>query len=231
VGNTQHDGLVGIGMTPSNVLDITQTQNAASKIKLLNENTSTAAASELRLSNLTNNAQFLMYGTGFTTSGVSRQDGLFIGAGGAGGVTLTTQAAQPIYFGINSTEKARIGSDGSLLVGTTTSSGAISNVAPVSAGGFSTVNSTVSLTANTAATLVTIPSGSRSSYLVSICLNVVDAGNYGAAAIIVVDNSSASLTTIKVGALMTLSMSGLNIQATTTVTSLAYFSVIRLMTH
>ena len=122
-GTTQLNSALGVGMAPVNVLDITQTQNASSKIKLLNENTSTAAASELRLSNLTNNAQFLMYGTGFTTSGVSRQDGLLINSGAAtGGITLNTGAAQPIYFAVNSTEVARFFTGGGLGINTTNQS-------------------------------------------------------------------------------------------------------------
>jgi len=110
-------------MTPSNVLDITQTQNATSIISLLNANTSTAAGSSLRLLNSANTAFIQVQGTGYTTSGLIQQDGMYIGWGGAGGITLTTRAAQPIYFGINSTEKARIDTNGCLLVNQTSSAG------------------------------------------------------------------------------------------------------------
>ena len=43
---------------------------------------------------------------------------------GAGGVTIAANAVQPIYFAINDSEVARIGSDGSFLVGSTTNVGA-----------------------------------------------------------------------------------------------------------
>jgi hypothetical protein len=119
VGNTQHDGLVGIGMTPSNILDITQNQNAGSFIKLLNSNASTAANSQLRLSNGTNSADLLMLGTGYTTSAMFQQGGAILRCDGPGGLTLMTQAAQPIYFGINSAEAARFDTSGNLLVGKT----------------------------------------------------------------------------------------------------------------
>ena len=208
--NISPTGLVGIGTTtPTKALDVS---NATQRNQIAMSGTNVVA---IRWNSTDPNGSERNWEI---SNNIDQQGAMSFRTG-------ATQGSDP------TTTRMMINNSGSLLVGTTTANGAISNGAPVSAGGFSTVNSTVSLTANTAATLVTIPSGSRSSFLVSICLNVVDAGNYGAAAIIVVDNSSASLTTIKVGALMTLSMSGLNIQATTTVTSLAYFSVIRLMSH
>jgi hypothetical protein len=132
VGNTQHDGLVGIGMTPVNVLDITQTQNGSSRIKLLNADTtaSGAAIAELRLSNSASNAQILILGTGYAASGVVRADGLYIANSGAGGITINTAAVQPIYFGINATEVARFTAAGMLnLSGTSTSGNVISGTA------------------------------------------------------------------------------------------------------
>ena len=110
---------LGIGMTPSNILDITQSQNARSRISLLNNNASSGAFCDLLLSNGTNGLDLVSWGTGFTTSGMNRQDGGFIGHGGAGGLTITTQAAQPIYFGINSVEAARFDTNKCLLIGET----------------------------------------------------------------------------------------------------------------
>ena len=60
-----------------------------------------------------------MFGTSYTNAQTFRQDGGYIGATGAGGMTINTEAAQPIYFGTNNAERARIDSSGSLLVGTT----------------------------------------------------------------------------------------------------------------
>lgn len=115
---------LGVGMTASFILDITQNQNSGSAIALLNNNTGTGAAAELRLANATHVGELIMYGTGWTTSGISRQDGLLLSSPGAGGLTLNTSGSQPIYLGIGSAEKARIGTDGSLLVGSTTNAGA-----------------------------------------------------------------------------------------------------------
>lgn len=79
---------VGIGMTPTNILDITQTQNAVSQIGFLNVNTSAAAGAGLSLKNSSSTAVIRLYGTGFTTSGVDRQDGMRIGSSGTGGMTF-----------------------------------------------------------------------------------------------------------------------------------------------
>ena len=120
-------GLVGIGMTPSNILDITQNQNAASTIKLLNSNGGTGAYSAFQLSNGTNALTIAQFGTAWTTSGMNRQDGAAVAAAGSGGLSLYTGAAQPIYFGINNAEKARIDASGKFVVGgTNTSYGVIS---------------------------------------------------------------------------------------------------------
>ena len=115
------NGYLGIGMTPSNVLDITQTQNAWSQINILNANASTAAGT---LINGTNNSghqvQMGMTGSGYTPSGMFRADAGFLISSGAGGLSLFTTAAQPIYFGINGVEKGRIDSaSGNLWWGST----------------------------------------------------------------------------------------------------------------
>ena len=111
-------GAVGIGMTPSNVLDITQSQNGASAISLLNSNGGVSARAEIYLNNGTSFSLFRKLGSAFTTSGMLRQDGLAIQENGAGGLTLTTGAAQPVYFGINSVEKMRLDASGNLGIGT-----------------------------------------------------------------------------------------------------------------
>lgn len=62
----------------------------------------------------------------FTPAGVYRADGGIIECTGAGGLTLNTLGGvYSIYFGINSVEKARFGTDGSFLVGTTTDGGTL----------------------------------------------------------------------------------------------------------
>lgn len=98
-----------------NGIDITQTQNATSVARLFNDSTGVAAAGAFALRN--HNAAdsgMTLYGSAFTTAGIARQDGLHISAAGAGGLTLNTTVAQPIYFGINSTLKLTLDTSGNL---------------------------------------------------------------------------------------------------------------------
>lgn len=103
---------------------ITNSSNAYNRLTFTNTNTGTAAEAAYSLANSSTSAIFGHTSTGYTANAVYRQDGTYLYGNGAGGLTLTTGAAQPIYFGISSAEKARIGTDGSFLVGTTTNAGA-----------------------------------------------------------------------------------------------------------
>ncbi len=123
-------GNVGIGMTPSNILDITKTQNAASVMQLTNANTGTAARTDLRLSNGTNLFLIANFGTSYTPSGLARTDGTLIQANGAGGLTLNTGGAYPIYFGTGDAERMRIDSTGNVGIGATSPSSALHVSAP-----------------------------------------------------------------------------------------------------
>ena len=114
-------GLVGIGMTPSNILDITQSTNGGAVVKILNSNGGTGAYNQFYASNGTNYATLTHTGTGWTTSGMTRQDGTWLTGTGAGGLSIFTGAVQPIYFGINNAEKARIDTSGRLILGATSS--------------------------------------------------------------------------------------------------------------
>jgi len=112
-------GNVGIGMTPSNVLDITQNQNSSATSKILNNSAGTGARVDIVAANGTAQSQLTTFGTGYSTSGIFRANGTLVYATGAGGLTLSTDTAQPIYFATNQTERARITSSGDFMVGTT----------------------------------------------------------------------------------------------------------------
>lgn len=103
-GAIDSSGNLGLGMTPVNKVDITQSQNAASRIKMLNADAGAAASARLLVDNGTANGIYVMFGTGFTTAGINRQNGALLSSGGAGGITLATTANQPIYFAVNSTQ-------------------------------------------------------------------------------------------------------------------------------
>ena len=110
---------LGIGMTPSNILDITQTQDNRSSVALLNSSAGTSASSRFFLSNGSAGAAFQFYGTGFTTSGTAKQNGLFIGSSGAGGIVIDCQVSAPLCFAINDAEVARFDTSGRFLAGCT----------------------------------------------------------------------------------------------------------------
>jgi hypothetical protein len=106
-GQLSAAGLLGLGMTPTNILDITQTQDAASIGSLLNSHAGTSASASLRVTNGTSVGLLRQHGTGFTTAGVLRQNGTLLDASGAGGLTLNTSTNQPVYIGVNSTQIAK----------------------------------------------------------------------------------------------------------------------------
>ena len=196
IGST---GLVGIGMTPVNILDITQTQDGASIIGFKNASTGTSGRTDLRLYNSSNLGILTLFGTGFTSANVLRSGGVLLQGDGSGGVTLNTGAAQPIYFGINSVEKARFDTGGLLLVGTTSSSGSISNTVPIIGGLLITNRGTVSVGNSATVTMFTIVNN-QSSYLVHASINVGDATNYACAAWVLTDGTSTQVVQIRNGA-------------------------------
>jgi hypothetical protein len=111
-------GNVGIGTTsPSVLVEASKSQNAVTDIKVTNANTGTAAQARLTLGNSGSNIGALGFlGGSFTTSGVYRQDGVYVYSNGVGGLTLLTGAAQPIYFATNSAEGMRLTSGGTLQI-------------------------------------------------------------------------------------------------------------------
>ena len=113
---------VGIGTSsPSTLVEASESQNTVTDVKVTNANTGTAAQARFTLGNSGANFGALgLLGGSFTTAGVFRQDGVYLFANGGGGLSLVTGAAQPIYFAINSSEKARIDSSGNAIFGSAT---------------------------------------------------------------------------------------------------------------
>jgi len=134
VGGTSNvaTGTIGIGVANNAAVLVDGRLDANTNTygyRSVNGSAGTAAATLAVLGNGTNALQFNMFGTAFTTSTINRQGGGLITCDGPGGLTLTTGAAQPIYFGINSTEVARILTTGTFLVAKTaqdTSTGGVS---------------------------------------------------------------------------------------------------------
>jgi len=138
---------LGIGMTPTNILDITQNQNADSFASIFNNSSGAAARVGWKLNNNTSQGYLYYTGASYTPSGMVLADGLMLQGGGAGGVTIRTTAAQPIYFGINSAEAARFNTSSHLCVGTTTDMGHLNVGGAVScfSGGTANLASNISM--------------------------------------------------------------------------------------
>ena len=114
-------GNVGIGMTPSNILDITQNQNAGSYLKLLNSNASGSAIAALKANNGTDEVGIYQFGTGFTTSGVYQAHRSAIICDSSAGLCVVGQAGPVIFAAGSTAEKARFDTSGNLLTGCTAS--------------------------------------------------------------------------------------------------------------
>jgi hypothetical protein len=127
VGGTSNvaTGTIGIGVANNAAVLVDGRLDANGNTygyRFVNGSAGTGATTLAVLTNGTHALQQTMFGTAWTTSGINRQGGGMILCDGPGGLTLNTQASQPIYFGINSTEAARFDTSGNLLVGTASSS-------------------------------------------------------------------------------------------------------------
>jgi hypothetical protein len=115
------------------------------------------------------------------------------------------------------TERARIDSSGRLLVGTSSSTGSLSNTAPVIAGLFQSFDDVATFTTGVAQTLFVIPN-TNATYIVTLRRGSVgDAANYEAVSILSTNSGgsvSAVLTDLKTAANVLISISGTNLQGT-----------------
>jgi hypothetical protein len=115
------------------------------------------------------------------------------------------------------TERMRISSEGSVLVGTTTDSGSVSNTTPVVAGRFYSFNGSSSAASGSAITMFTAPNTNATYMVVARLPSVQDAANYEAVTLLSANaGASVSLvaTPLKTGGLLTISLSGTDVQAT-----------------
>jgi len=119
-------------------------------------------------------------------------------------------------WNVNGTRKMDLDSSGNLLVGTTSTSGSVSNLASVLGGTFKSFAGSVATTSGTAATLFTAPTA-FSSYLITVWINADDVANYQLVAIVSTQpGGSVKITTIVSASLLAVSVSGYNVQATQT---------------
>jgi autotransporter-associated beta strand protein len=111
-------GRLGIGMTPSNVLDITQTQNAASTISISNASAGGAASARSVYSNGTAGVESGILGTGYSPNGVLVANRFYTYVSNAAGLAIAN-AGPTIFANSSLVEYARFDTSGNLLVGQT----------------------------------------------------------------------------------------------------------------
>jgi hypothetical protein len=122
-------GMLGIGMTPGNPIDITKSQNADTRVVVLIATNGASASARLDLQSPDTNhsltlARYPSSNTG-TLFGLSLANtSIFIdNSTSSSGLLMGTSTSTPLIVGINNVERARWGTDGSFLVGTTTNGG------------------------------------------------------------------------------------------------------------
>lgn len=120
-------GLVGIGMTPSEILDIKKDQNAVTTVQVTNSTSGTGSTARFQaVSSAGTTVNLQMRSATTTTYGMAVQNDAGIYTNSSVGFFIMADSANA-YIGFatgGNTEKARIASTGELLVGHTTSFGA-----------------------------------------------------------------------------------------------------------
>lgn len=120
---TQFSGPVGINMQAVNILDITHTISGQAQIAIANGSTGGTATANLLTSNGASQTQFGTLGAAYSGSGVLGANKGYIYANHAAGFAFVA-ASGPIQFAAGTAAEGwRIGTDNSLLGGTTTNGG------------------------------------------------------------------------------------------------------------
>jgi hypothetical protein len=127
-------------------------------------------------------------------------------------------------------ERARINSSGNLLVGTTSSSGLVSNNAGIVGGILNTLSGTNSITTSPT-TVATLPSRDGATYIFT-CANISDAGvtTYNCASIITQCTTALVATALSTASFASISVSGLDIRITSTLGTKTFtWSLVRIL--
>jgi hypothetical protein len=129
---------------------------------------------------------------------------------------IYSPGADTIAFVEGGAEAARIDSSARLLVGTTSSTGSTSNTAPVVAGLFKSFNGTISSAADETAYTAFAAPNVNATYIVTARVPSTEAATVYEEVAIVSANSGSSVSLdiaiLKNGSLMTISLSGANVQ-------------------
>jgi hypothetical protein len=183
-------GNLGIGMTPSNILDITQNQNGQSTASIKNPSTGSSASAALQAQNDAGYTAVLAMTSSTTASWQGANAAVVYSGSALGGLTLATGAAKPIYFKINVTEYARFGTDGSFLVGGTTNGGVLGNAKFAVSGAASFFSGTLS---GYGAATYTFSSDNSND---ANCVEIMQ-GRYNKAALTISGNNTGTITAVQ----------------------------------
>jgi hypothetical protein len=112
-------GNVGIGTTnPGGSLEVYNSQNTTTILRVNNPSTGTAAQTNIQLGNVSgsNVSGFALFGGGFTNTGLYLADGLYMYNNRArGGITIATEQLTDIILATNATERWRLSSTGAVV--------------------------------------------------------------------------------------------------------------------
>lgn len=124
-GLTGMKGLgIGFAGAITTIIDVRDNANNGPTVsRVQNTNAGATVTSRLRADNGTYVTDLLMFGTGWTTSGISRANGAMLYTDGVGGLTVGTTSNSPLYFIMNGAQRGAFATDGSLVIGTNTGAG------------------------------------------------------------------------------------------------------------
>jgi hypothetical protein len=127
---------------------------------------------------------------------------------------IRTQTNHALVFGTNTLERARIDSSGNLLVGTTSATVSATSSAKAMAGNFRSLYASVTISASSTATLLTLSSSVTGVYIINA--NFGGQGNqiYGGMLTVVANAGSFRIVTDGSGSNCNLTLSGANVQIT-----------------
>ena len=112
---------VGIGTAnPTGPLDVYQSVNGQTGIRITNANTGTAAVGGLALgtNDSANRGGIAVFSSTYIGGGGPRASGTYVYCNGAGGLTLAAEGANNVFFLTNYAERMRIASSGNVGIGT-----------------------------------------------------------------------------------------------------------------